>query len=98
MYQMLLQVAAGTRFFATTAEVNITYTASVAAVASTTAIAVRGLMADMVVLPILVEHDLFGKPVSTFPDHALKTGSSSRHGCAQSRAARRSAVRRHACD
>jgi hypothetical protein len=23
----------------------------------------------------LVEHDLFGKPVSTFPDHALKGGN-----------------------
>src|SRR6185312_4397248 len=52
MYQMLLQVAAGTRFFATTADVNITYTASVAAVASTTAIAVRGLMADIVFPPL----------------------------------------------
>jgi hypothetical protein len=44
---MLLQVAAGSRFFATTAEVNITYTASVAAVARITAPAVRGLIADM---------------------------------------------------
>jgi hypothetical protein len=44
---MLLQVAAGNRFFATTAEVNITYTASVAAVARITAPAVRGLMADI---------------------------------------------------
>jgi hypothetical protein len=46
--QMLLQVAAGTRFFATTAEVNMTYTASVTAVARMTAPAVSGLMADMV--------------------------------------------------
>src|SRR5689334_16111988 len=35
-YQTLLQVAAGTRRRATTADVNITYTASVAAVARTT--------------------------------------------------------------
>src|SRR5436309_11628847 len=49
MYQMLLQVAAGSRFFATTAEVNITYTASVAAVARMTAPAVKGLMADIMV-------------------------------------------------
>src|ERR1700716_3368024 len=44
---MLLQVAAGTRLRATTAEVNMTYTASVAAVASTTAAAVSGSMADI---------------------------------------------------
>jgi hypothetical protein len=25
-------------------------------------------------LTFLVEHDLFGKPASTFPDHALRTG------------------------
>jgi hypothetical protein len=24
----------------------------------------------------LIEHDLFGKPVSTFPDHALMTAQS----------------------
>jgi hypothetical protein len=41
MYQMLLQVAAGSLFLATTAEVNMTYTASVAAVARMMAPAVR---------------------------------------------------------
>src|SRR5580700_8218399 len=28
---------------------------------------------DIFLLLILVEHDLFGKPVTTFPDHALTT-------------------------
>src|ERR1700753_1805115 len=46
-YQKLLQVAAGTRRRATTAEVNMTYTASVAAVASTTPMAVNGLIDDI---------------------------------------------------
>jgi hypothetical protein len=35
---------------------------------------------------ILIEHDLFGKPVSTFPDHARKTSlenvNSARYGAA----------------
>jgi hypothetical protein len=30
-----------------------------------------------IVIPLylLIEHDLFGKPVTTFPDHALTAGS-----------------------
>src|SRR5262249_28239463 len=47
--QTLLQVAAFIRLRATTAEVNITYTASVAAVASTTPAAINGSMVNHIV-------------------------------------------------
>jgi hypothetical protein len=67
MYQMLLQVAAGTLLFATTAEVNITYIASVAAVARMTAPAVRGLMAD-----IMIYLEVRVRTVPVIPGHAKR--------------------------
>jgi hypothetical protein len=38
-------------------------------------------------LSILVEHDLFGKPASTFPDHALSAGRVPSNGCPRAPAA-----------